>query len=348
MPAWRRLLFCVALLASAWVQAEPASSGSVSAGRTAKLLILDSQLGNPYDEVRAALLKRLEQHGYIANKNLHLSLRVAGNDIKEGERILREEAGKGWNAVFVGGTIATIAAKNTLLGRQDLPVVFGSPTDPVGIGVISDFSSKPTQNFTGVCYPVPITARLRFIRQLMPGARTLGLIYADMPQSVSYNQWLRDALAKEPEFKDLQILFRPIPLITGEQGDLKMAAMAKDIIKELDPQVDAFIKPNDQMGTRRPFAEVVFANATKPLFGIVRDDVMGGWGATAVVYPSHESIGEQSADMLKVLFEGGKPTDLAPQWPKKYGFAVDLNKTRRFDIRVPVEVLRLAGPNIVK
>ena len=343
MHFWRFLFFCVGILAAAWAQAEPALSG-----REARLLILDSQLGNPYDEVRAALLKRLEKHGYIAGKNLHVSLRVAGNDVKEGERILREEADKGWHAVFVGGTIATIAAKNTLLGRKDLPVVFGSPTDPVGIGVISDFISKPTQNFTGVCYPVPITARLRFIRQLMPGVRTLGLIHADMPQSVSYNQWLRDALAREPEFKDLKILFRSIPLIIGEQGDLKMAQMAKDIIRVLDPQVDAFIKPNDQLGTRRQFAEVVHATASKPLIGIVRNDVMDGWGATAVVYPSHESIGEQSADMLKALFEGGKPADLVPQWPKKYGFAVDLNKTRRFGIRVPVEVLRLAGPNIIK
>lgn len=312
-----------------------------------RLLILDSQFGNPYDEVRTALLARLGQLGYQEGNNLEVSIQVAGNDVAAGERILREQAGQGWDALFVGGTIATIAAKNALLG-QDLPVVFGSPTDPVGIGVIRDFESKPNQNFTGVCYPVPVLSRLRFIRQLLPGARTLGLIYADMPQSHSYNQWLRDALANNAEFKDLRILFRPVPLVKGEEGDQRMAELAREIIKELDPQVDAFIKPNDQLGTRRNFAEVVQATASKPLIGITKDDVMAGWGATAVVYPSHDSIGQQAAEMLKTLFEGGKPGDIVPQWPRKFGFALDLNKTRRFGIKVPVQLLQLAGPNIVK
>ena len=90
------------------------------------------------------------------------------------------------------------------------------------------------------------------------------------------------------------------------------------------------------------------AVATKPLIGITRDDVMAQWGATAVVYPSHESIGQQAAEMLKRLFTGSQPADIVPQWPSKFGFAVDLSKTRRFGIQVPVQILRLAGPNVVK
>jgi len=342
-PVWLLLLSIFAIV---WPGTTLAAA-SAKASATARLLILDSQSGNPYDEVRDALFKRLAEGGYVRGRNLRVEIRTAGNDVKQGERLLLDEAGKGWDAILVGGTIATIAAKNTLLGRN-LPVVFAAPTDPVGIGVIRDFDSRPVQNFTGVCYPVPVEARLRFIRQFLPNARTLGLIYADMPQSHSYNQWLRDALAKNPEFKDLKILFRPVTLVTGEQGDKAMAEQARALIQELDPMVDAFIKPNDQLGTRRPFAEMVHATASKPLIGIVRDDVMGGWGATAVIYPSHESIGQQAADMLITLFKGGKPADIVPQWPHKYGFAVDLPKARHFDIRVPVQILRLAGPNIVK
>ena len=317
------------------------------ADRHYRLLILDSQLGNPYDEVRAALFAGLERRGYVRGRNLEVSLRAAGNDAEAGEAILREEAAKGYDVLFVGGTVATIAAKRALYGSLQ-PVVFAAPTDPVGIGVIDDFDSPPKANFTGVCYPVPVKARLRFLRQLLPEARTLGLIYADMPQSHSYNGWIRELLESDPEFADLRVIFRPVPLVTGEEGDRRMAELARPIIQELDGQVDAFIKPNDQLGTRRAFSEAVWGHATKPLVGLVKNDVMGGWGATAVVYPSHESIGEQAAEMVSRLFEGATVDRLTPQWPVRYGYAVDLPKSRRFGMTVSVGILQLAGRNIIK
>ncbi len=313
------------------------------------LLILDSQKGNPYDEVRASLLSTLKGFGYVEGQNLHTTLLVTGNDAQVGQKILADELKrKQYAAVFVGGTVATIAGKNLLLGDQRYPVIFASPTDPVGIGVIKDFNSPPFANFTGVCYPVPPKARFKFIRRLLPSAKTFGLIYADMPQSHSYNRWLTELIASTPEFADIKILFREVPLITGENGDKKMAESAIPLIKELDGKVDAFIKPNDQMGTRKQFAEVLFHSASKPLIGITKDDVMAQWGSTAVIYPSHASIGEQAAAMLKGVFEGKPISAITPEWPKKYGFAIDLPKARQFKIDVPVELLQLAGENIVK
>ena len=318
-------------------------------GKVFKLLILDSQQGNPYDEVRDALAGALKAYGYIEGGNLHTRLRVTGNDAKAGERVLREELKRErYDVIFTGGTVATISARNVLLGDMSQRVVFAAPTDPVGIGVIKDFTGKPFANFTGVCYPVPPRARFKFIQRLLPKARTLGLIYADMPQSRSYNQWVQDLLDSDPEFRELKILYRRVPLITGENGDRLMAEAAIAHIRELDALVDAFVKPNDQMGTRRQFAEIVFKTATKPLIGITQADVMGGWGSTAVIYPSHASIGGQAAQMIKALFEGRNIADIAPEWPKKYGFAIDLPKARQFNISVPVELLQLAGDNIIK
>ncbi len=337
------LTVCCALMV-----AMPASFAE-EASRAHKLLILDSQQGNPYDEVRVALAHALERQGHVEGKNLHTTLRFAGNDVRQGERMLRDALkANRYDVIFVGGTVATIAAKNVLLGDMSQRVVFAAPTDPVGIGVIKDFNSKPFANFTGVCYPVPPKVRLKFIRQLLPKAGTLGLIYADMPQSHSYNQWVKDLIANDPEFKGLKVIFRPVPLVTGEHGDQLMAEAALPIIRELDAQVDAFIKPNDQLGTRRQFAEVVYKTASKPLIGITRDDVMGHWGATAVIYPSHTSIGAQAAHMIKDLFQGRPLADITPEWPKTYGFAVDLPKAKQFQITVPVEILQLAGENIVK
>ena len=314
-----------------------------------RLLILDSQAGNPYDEIRQALFETLTAAGYVEGQNLQTTFRVADNDVQVGERILREEIKRQhYDVIFVGGTVATIAAKHALYGNMKQPVIFGAPTDPVGIGVIKDFTTPPIANFTGICYPVPPKARLKFLKKLLPHAKTFGLIYADMPQSRSYNQWLQELLNSDPEFAGLTIIFKAVPLITGERGDIKMAESTIGMIKSLNAQVDAFIKPNDQMGTRKPFAEVLYQTATKPFIGIVKDDVMGHWGATAVVYPSHASIGKQAALMIKALFEGKPVADILPEWPKQYGFALDLPKVKQFGMTVPVELLLLVGDNIIK
>jgi putative ABC transport system substrate-binding protein len=318
------------------------------AARTYRLLILDSQQGTPYDDIRSALLSRLKQHGYQEHHNLQVSLQFADNDIQQAENILRTLANQHFDVIVAGGTVATIATKNLYHGNIQQPVIFAAATDPVGMGLISDFNVSPVSNFTGVSYPVPVKSRFKFIRRLLPAAKTLGLVYADMPQSQSYNQWLQTLLADDPEFADLKIIFSPVPFIVGENADQQMADAAIERIRMLDSQVDAFIKPNDQMGTRKSFSKIVYQTASKPLIGIVKDDVMAHWGATAVVYPSHASIGEQAADMVKQVFEGRPIADIPAEWPRKFGFAVDLAKAKQFNITVPVELLLLAGDNIVQ
>ncbi len=316
--------------------------------KTYRLLILDSQKGSPYDEIRAALIKTLEAGGYSNGKNLQIKAMVIGNDVKEGERILNEEVKSNYNVIYVGGTVATMSAKNVLFGKNDQHVVFAGVVDPVGVGVIKNFTSKPEANFTGVSVPLPVKSRLRFVKQLMPKVKTFGFIHADMPQSVSYNHWIQDLISSDPEFKDMKIIFRAVPLIKGEDGDRLMAESAMNHVKELDPIVDAYIKSYDQLGARKNFSEMFYANSKRPLIGTVKDDVMGRWGATAVIYPIGDSTGEQAGTMIKTLFQGGKIADITPEWPKKFGFAVDLPKTRQFDIKVPVEILQLAGENIIK
>ncbi|MEW8028232.1 MAG: ABC transporter substrate binding protein [Candidatus Thiodiazotropha sp.] len=324
-----------------------ATQSAPQTGRLYRLFILDSQQGSPYRDVRLAMLEFLEQYGYVEGKNLQLDFHTAGNDVDKGVEILRSETAKGYDVYYMGGTTATAAAKRVLYGKSQ-SVVFASPTDPVGLGVIDGFDIPPKGNFTGVSYPVPVKSRFRFIRGLMPEAKRIGLIYADMPQSHSYNAWIKEMLEDDPQFRGLEVIFRKVPFVKGEDGDRRMAEMALPLIKELDSQVDLFIKPNDQLGARRQFAETVYAHSSKPLIGIVKNDVMKDWGAMAVVYPSHHSMGRQVAVMIRDLYEGKPIKQIFPQWPARYGYAIDLPKARQFGIAVPVGLLQLAGENIRK
>lgn len=302
-----------------------------------RLLIVDSQVGEPYQSTRLAMLKVLSSAGFSEDHNLHVVYHSIGNDRLRGESLLREEIKRNYDVIFLNGTVATLAAKKVAFGAGQQPFVYACVTDPVGIGVIDAFNTPPKANFTGISYPVPVARRLAFLRTLLPRARRIGMIYADMPQSRSYRRWLEEALQKDPAFRDLEILFRSVPLVTGEQGSRDMAEAAEPHIVELANQVDVFLSPNDQMGVQPHFAQKVYTLTHKPLIGLSNKDVTEGWGATASVFPSLPSVGEQAAQMIQRLLQGEPISNTQPQWPANIGRALDLHKSERFDLEIPAE-----------
>jgi len=80
---WMLLLM---LTLAAWFGIASVSASDIvpSSPRVYTLLILDSQEGNPYDEVRTALLQALERYGYVEGVNLKTVIQFSGNDIQQG------------------------------------------------------------------------------------------------------------------------------------------------------------------------------------------------------------------------------------------------------------------------
>jgi len=320
----------------------------VGAADVFSLLIVDSQLTEPYSTVKNAMLQELGELGYREGDNLTITSYSIGNIEGKAKRIWKDERSNAHHVIFVNGTLATKSFKDLALDDGQHTFVFAAVTDPVGVGVIDDFKQSPSHNFTGVCYPVPVKERFNLIRQVMPAAQKVGLVYADMPQSHSYRAWVEDLLANDPDFRDMDVIFRQVPFVKTEEGYKRMVKEAKAVVAELDAQVDVFLTPNDQMGVQEAFARMVADTAGKPLVGLSGKDVMEGWGATMAVYSSQESAGRQVALMIKRLFEGESVKDIIPEWPKESGVALDLKKIEQFGFTVPEELLEKAGENVVR
>jgi putative ABC transport system substrate-binding protein len=316
--------------------------------KTYRLLVIDSQSRGHYQQIGQARREYLGTHWYVEGKNLHVDSFSIDNDVALAEAILREHLSDGYDVICLNGTVPTIAAKNVAYGDSRYNFVFASVTDPVDVGVIDAFYTAPKANFTGVSCPVPVDERLRFVRRLMPEAKTIGLIYADMPQSHSYRRWIEKLVANEPEFSDLVFVFRQVDLVTGEGGTWVMAEEAKEFVKEIDPLVDVFLSPSDQMGAQEYFARAVYETATKPLIGLLLVDVMENRGAVAAMYASPRSMGLQSAKMIVELFEGADIREIFPEEPAVNGIAIDLRKAERFGITVSDELIEQAGDNIIR
>lgn len=321
------------------------SAWAVAAGNKT-MLILNSQETIPFTTCRDSVLESLAKAGYVDGKNLKVKQVNIQNDIAKGEEELK--ASMDYDVIVVNGTSATLAAKKVGWGN-DKKFVFIVVTDPVkAAGVIEDFKNPPKSNFTGVSYPVPIAARMRFIKQLMPKVKNIGLPYADIAQSYSYKEWIENVLATDPEYKDIKVHFRKMPSIAGVDFEEYGKKNLVPIVKELDKKVDVWLANNDPYCTSPTYSKILSANSKKPIIGLGLESVMKQEGATMVIYPDQVATGRQAARMIAGMFEGKAVKDFVPETPSENGFAFDLTKTKKFKISVPVEMIEAAGSNIIK
>ncbi len=312
-----------------------------------RILILNSQNIDPYKTTKISFLNFLKRNGFSHNHNLTVVEKSIGNDIETGKKILKEHLTRyHYTFVYLNGTVSAQAARELYYNHQKHLFIFASVTDPVGLGLIKDFNIPPEANFTGVSFPVPVSSRIRFVKSLIPEMRTIGLIYADMPQSRSYSKWLNDYLS-QPENRKFKIIYRKIPLIKGEDGSRKMALMARNHILELNNQVDVFISPNDQMGISIDFLKIMAKYSRKPLIGIAMRDVQHQYGAVASIFSSIHNIGETTAIMALKLLSGKKIKEIPAEMPGNFGFAFNIKRAKQYRIKIPVDFLEIAGNNIV-
>lgn len=312
------------------------------------ILLVASEHGEPYQSVIDSMTSELSKMGYIKDGNLTVKYYSLDHYEGRAKSILKHEAGVNYDLIAVFGTVGTIAFKEIILDDPDYKkIVFSTVTDPVGIGVIDDFKNPPKHNFTGVAYPVPVKTRFQFIKRVMPEIRKIGFIYADMPQSHSYNKWVTDFLKNDPEFKDYEIFFREVPFVRSEGGMIRMAKESEKYIRELDQKVDIFLSANDQLALQPFFLKDVYELSARPLVGVGKHDVMEQRGATMAIFPTPEGLGRQTAKIVKRLLEGASVKEVIPEETNEFGIAFDMKKIKQFGIKIPEDILIQAGNNIV-
>ncbi len=317
------------------------ASQSPSKGKAPKrLLIIESQSGEPYESTRLAMIEQLALLGY-SEKAGSLSLRQysLGNNIQLIKRVESMEGAaiNGYDAIILNGTIAVQGAKSLWLGDRSKKFVYLTLTDPIGEGLLEAFGSYPSANFTGLAYPVPVAERLRAIQRFFPKARRIGFIYGDMPQSRSYLLWLEATLA-QPEFKILSLLSRKIDFISGERGTLRMCQLAGEEAAGIEASVDIFLSPNDQMGINPEYPRALSAATKKPLIGLSLQEIEAHLGAVLAVYSDTKNSGRRAALMLGRLFEGTKLETIRPE-QAAWDIAIDSGRARSLGLRIGPEYL---------
>ena len=129
----------------------------------------------PYAENVSAIRRGLNETGFVEGRNVAIEFRWAEGQLDRlpalaADLVKRQVA----VIITVGGAAPLVAAKNA---TSMIPIVFHMGADPVRLGYVKSFN-RPGGNVTGISLlSVALAAkRLEMLRELVPAARTVGLL----------------------------------------------------------------------------------------------------------------------------------------------------------------------------
>lgn len=223
--------------------------------------------------------------------------------------------------------IATPTAQTMAQVITDKPIFFAGVTDPVGAQLVASLE-KPGGNLTGTSDMPPIADQLRLITEIMPEARTIGLVYS----SSETNSEIQAGMVREAA-PALGLTIREVTVINS--SEVQQAA-------ESVTDVDAFFVGTDNTIVSAIESLVQVGEKNKiPVFVSDPDSIKRG--AVAAYAVDYLQQGIQTGRMAaRMLAEGTSPADIPVEVAQDLELSVNPAAAARMGLTIPEAVLARA------
>ena len=220
--------------------------------------------------------------------------------------------------------VATPAAQAMAQNITKFPLLFTAVTDPVKAELVSSMQA-PGENITGTSDAAPLDKQLELLKQLVPDAKKVGIVYA----SGEVNSQVQVDQAKEA---------------AGPMG-LEIETQTVTTVNEIQQavealgDVDAIYVPTDNMVVSGISALVQVAEAKKiPVIAAESGTVEGG--AVATLGIDYTELGKQTGEMaLRILRDGEDPATMPVETAKEYTYVVNEAAAERQGVTIPEDIL---------
>lgn len=276
------------------------------------------------DASRQGALDELAERGYVEGDNLRVSFENAQGDTSIAAQIARKFAGDRPDLVLA---ISTPSSQSAAAAMSDIPIVFTAVTDPLLARLVGDLEA-PGGNITGVVDAPPLEAQLQLIRDMLPEARRLGVLYnPGEANSVSQAEKL-EALAPELDFQLVEV--------TASRTSEVMGAA-----RSLAGRVDVIYVPVDNtvVSALESVLRVGY-DADIPVF--TGDTSSVERGALASLGFSYYDMGRQTGGLIARILEGEDPGDIPVGSVEKLELVLNRGAAARFGYEIPDTFLEQA------
>ncbi|MBQ7841433.1 MAG: ABC transporter substrate-binding protein [Lachnospiraceae bacterium] len=269
-------------------QTAESEAATAAAGETYVIGISQFAEHGSLDNCKEGFLEGLKEAGIEEGVNLEVLFDNAQADTSTAGMISDSYVSQGVDMICAIATPSAMSAYNSCL-NTDIPVIFTAVSDPVGAGLAAE-DGTPEGNITGTADTLPVAAQLQMIREVLPEAKTIGILYTTSEaNSVSTIETYKE-LAGEYGFEIVETGITAL-------ADVDMAAA--DIVTK----VDCISNLTDNTVVQGLQTVLAKANAAGiPVFGSEVEQVKNGCLASEGI--DYIALGKQTGAMAAKVLKG--------------------------------------------
>jgi putative tryptophan/tyrosine transport system substrate-binding protein len=287
--------------------------------------------GNAQQEATflGALLKGLNELGYVEGKNIELVNRFADEHYDRFDGLATELI-KAKVDVIVGSiSSAAIAAKRQ---TASIPIIFIASGDPIGMGLV-DTLARPGGNVTGTSNLVVDMAskNLELLKDCFSNLSAVGILASSNTNAAFFRSYVS---AMQAAAEVLHVSVHVVGVRSPDEFERGFSEMG-------NAHVDAVIIMPDGMfnNDRKRIAELALAHKLPAI----------GWSAELAEAGALMSYGANNVDMFRhtavyidKVLKGTNPAGIPVEQPVLFDFVVNLRTAKALGLSIPPTVLARA------
>ena len=279
-----------------------------------------------------AFKQGLYELGYVEGQNVAFEIRSAEGETDRLPKLATELASLQVAVILADTTVAVHAAKQA---TNKIPIVMGSPGDPVGTGLISSLA-HPDGNLTGTTTQAPELSRKRvqLLKELVPGAARFAVLWESLN------------LASAENWRETENAARTLE-VEAQSFVLSMPAELEEVFRAIrKAAVDGLIVlPSGVLfSQKRHLAEFGIKYRLPTMFE-QREHVEAG--GLACYGPKLSELYRHDASFVDKILKGAKPADLPVEQPTKFGLVINFKTAKALGITVP-QTLLVAADEVIQ
>lgn len=268
---------------------------------------------------------QMRELGWLEGQNIAYDRVYADDQMAVLPRLAAELAARKPELIYAPPTPAALAAKQA---TQTIPIVFMAVADPVGSGLVTSLA-LPGGNVTGISGVFASLAlkRVELLREILPGAKRLGLLGDSNDRLAKLDQQELVLLAAA---LGLTIIFAEAS--SPVEFDAAVARLVAD-------RVDAILPAGTGINVVNLRARLIELATQKRVPVVGNLPIVADAGALFSYGASLEARLRRSAQMVDKILKGAQPADIAVEQPTLFELVVNLKSARALDIVVPRSIL---------
>lgn len=270
-----------------------------------------------YDGFVAAL----EAEGYVDGENINIDFKNAQGDMPTTQTIAKQFVSSKVDMIFA---IATGAAQAAYNATQDIPIVITAVTDPVSAELVKDWNVTGT-NVTGTSDLTPVAKQMNLIKEIVPTAKTIGIIYT----TSEVNSQVQVSMAKEAA-KSLG--FDIVEVGVTSVNDIPIA------VSSIVDKIDVMYAPTDNLvASAMPVLWNACALKKVPVF--TGEEGMTAAGGIATEGIDYYQLGYETGLMAVEVLEGKDPSTMPINTLENTTLIVNQKNADAIGLVIPDEIL---------